>query len=132
MNPNQQSNALKLMTAEDWQPFDDVYFAFAEANPMLGLNPSESAAQRLRQQYGQALLAAGAAQRLPNRRWLASTRRFGPALFQAMTRRRRDILAATGPAPAADASGAESPRAPTGDAAEHDEREALAAPGAST
>lgn len=83
---------LKLNVPEDWQPFDDVYYAFVEANPMLGLNASEFAAARLRQQYGARLLAAGAALRLPNRRWLASPRRFGPALWTAMQERRSEIL----------------------------------------
>jgi hypothetical protein len=83
---------MKLNVPEDWQPFDEVYRDFVEANPMLGLNASEFASTRLRQQYGERLLAAGAATRLPNRRWLASPRRFGPALFAAMTARRAEIL----------------------------------------
>jgi hypothetical protein len=98
-------DAMKLALPEDWQPFDDVYVAFAEANPMLGLRASEFASSRLRQHYGARLLAAGAAMRLPNRRWLASPRRFGPALFAAMAARRNEILARAGSAPGADESG---------------------------
>lgn len=97
---------LKLVSPDDWQPFDEVYAAFAEANPMLGLNPSEYAATRVRQQYGERLLLAGVARKMPNRRWLASPRRFGPALFDAMSRRRAEVLAqATGKASTADALG---------------------------
>ena len=85
-------HTMKLHTDEDWQPFDDVLRAFAEANPMLGLGTSEFAANRLRQQYGAQLLASGAVVRLPNRRWLADPHRFGPALFAAMAARRSEIL----------------------------------------
>lgn len=96
---------LKLTTPEDWQPFDDVYREFVDANPMLGLNASEFAATRLRQQYGDKLLAAGAALRLPNRRWLASPRLFGPALFRAMAARQAEILARAGATPPPGAGG---------------------------
>ena len=87
---------MKLSVAEDWQPFDEVYQAFVEANPMLGLNPSEFAAIRLRQQYGERLLESGAVVRLPNRRWFANPHRFGPALFAAMAQRRSAIMARAG------------------------------------
>lgn len=78
---------------DDWQPFDDVYRDFAEANPMLKLNASQFAAGRLRQQYGAQLIAAGAALKLPNRLWFASREKFGPALWAAMVARREEILA---------------------------------------
>lgn len=92
---------MKLNVPEDWQPFDDVFRDFCEANPMLGLTASETAAIRLRQQYAERLLVAGAAMKLPNRRWLASPRRFGPALFAAMTARSNEILARGAPPPPA-------------------------------
>jgi len=95
---NDHHHPLKLASPEDWQPFDDVYRDFADANPMLGLHTSEWASTRLRQQYGDALEAAGAAMRLPNRKWLASPRLFGPVLFRAMALRRQEILARTGEA----------------------------------
>jgi hypothetical protein len=82
----------RLELPEDWQPFDEVYRAFAEANPMLGLHTSEHATTRLRQQYGPRLLASGAVVRLQNRRWLASRQRFGEALFRAMSARRDEIV----------------------------------------
>jgi hypothetical protein len=98
--------SMKLAVPEDWRPFDDVYRAFVEANPMLGLGASEHASTRLRHQYGARLLAAGAALRLPNRRWLASPRRFGPALIAAMAQRCNEIVNRAPPpngnAPAAD------------------------------
>jgi hypothetical protein len=80
------------LAGEDWRPFDEVYVEFVEANPMLGLNPSEFAATRLRQQYGTELLRVGAALRLPNRRWLAHPNKFGPAVFKAMTARTTAIV----------------------------------------
>lgn len=79
-------------TVQDWRPFDDVYREFVEANPMLGLNASEFAATRLRQHYGEQLLAAGAALRLPNRRWLAHPGKFGQAVFEAMTSSKAEII----------------------------------------
>lgn len=86
----------EMKLPEDWLPFDEVYRAFVEANPMLGLNASEFASTRLRQQYGEELLASGAVLHLPNRRWLASPRQFGPALFAAMAARRSEILERAG------------------------------------
>lgn len=88
MNP---AASMKL-DAEPWRPFDEVYREFAEANPMLGLAASEFASTRLRQQYGAELLNAGAALRLPNRRWLAHPTKFGPAVFEAMTQRAAEII----------------------------------------
>lgn len=76
----------------DWRPFDEVYRAFVQANPMLGLNPGEFAATRLRQRYGPQLVAAGAALKLPNRLWLAHPEKFGPAVFEAMTAQREEIM----------------------------------------
>jgi len=58
-------DTMKLNVPEDWQPFDEVYFAFCEANPMLGLNPTEDAAVRLRSLYAPQLEAWGAATKLP-------------------------------------------------------------------
>jgi hypothetical protein len=91
-----------LTIPPDWQPFDEVYCAFAEANPMLGLNATPFAAARVRSEYGKRLIAAGAALRLRNRRWLARERLFAPALFAAMTQRHAEILARPGPAPQGD------------------------------
>jgi hypothetical protein len=87
------TTTMKLGDADnDWRAFDEVYEEFVDANPMLGLGSSIFAATRLRQHYGAALVEAGAAIKLPNRRWLAHAGKFGPALFAAMTGRRDEII----------------------------------------
>ena len=77
---------------EDWILFDEAYADFVMSHPAIGLSMGASGPQNLRRNFGERLLAAGVARRLVNRRWLAHRERFGPALFELLTRAPSELV----------------------------------------
>jgi hypothetical protein len=81
--------ANSLDTADNldvWIAFEDAYAAFVLAKPQLGLGSNTWACTNLRRNFGALLVQRGAAVKLVNRRWLAHRDKFGPALFELLTR----------------------------------------------
>jgi hypothetical protein len=89
---NTKQQPADTSSVDAWVSFDDAYEAFVQAHPMLGLGSGLWATTNLRRNYGPRLLESGAVIQLVNRRWLAHREKFGPALFELLTKTGDEIL----------------------------------------
>lgn len=92
MNELQEKPTDTIESIDVWVPFDEAYENFVDAHPMLGLGSGMWATTNLRRNYGERLIASGAVVKLVNRRWLAHRDKFGPALFELLTRTSAEIV----------------------------------------